>query len=197
MAILGLQERLARTFETVAAYGLFAAYFSRGLLWRRDGGEPMKSIEYPVHRYVPSWSWLSRLGPIKYMDLGFEQIHWAFDDLEGPFPHQTKGRNLESLLPQKAKTASRTFAGVARKMHVAKSEMNRVVLDDSSEFHPGEFHCVVIGRDKSKMLEGHPVIYALAIRAAGNPLYGQFERVGVATLSQIEVEVKGHWVTIQ
>lgn len=38
VAILGLQERLARAFKTQATYGFFSTYFARLLLWKsRDG----------------------------------------------------------------------------------------------------------------------------------------------------------------
>jgi hypothetical protein len=59
VAILGLQKRLARAFRTQAAYGFFAVYFARGLLWKRSDCRRMKRIIQPTGRRVPSWSWFS------------------------------------------------------------------------------------------------------------------------------------------
>ncbi len=47
IAILGLQERLSRVFQTQAAYGFFAAYFGRGLLWRRREARRMTHLVSP------------------------------------------------------------------------------------------------------------------------------------------------------
>jgi hypothetical protein len=52
VAILGLQERLSRTFTTKAAHGLFEAYFARGLLWRRRDWQRMRRIAQPSGRQV-------------------------------------------------------------------------------------------------------------------------------------------------
>ncbi len=85
VAILGLQERLARAFRTQAAYGFFAAYFARGLLWKRRDARHMTRITQSAGRRVPSWSWLSKVGAIKYMDLKFKEISWATaSDFENP-----------------------------------------------------------------------------------------------------------------
>ncbi|CAN9136397.1 unnamed protein product [Alternaria alternata] len=89
IAILGLQKRLSRAFNTRAAHGLFDAYFARGLLWKRRYWQRMEHIAQPPGRQVPSWSSLSKHGSIQYMDatneLRFEKVSWATDDFQNPF----------------------------------------------------------------------------------------------------------------
>ncbi|KAJ8133364.1 hypothetical protein O1611_g265 [Lasiodiplodia mahajangana] len=85
-AILGLERRLARAFNTQAAHGFFAPYFARLLLWKRRDTRWMTRIKQRRgNSHVPTWSWLSKVGAIKYLDLKFQETHWEVDDFENPF----------------------------------------------------------------------------------------------------------------
>ena len=76
VAISGLENRLARTFDSEVQYGIFRRYLHRSLLWQRADEKRMKRISYPNDRKVPSWSWMAYNGEIKYMDVPFQKIKW-------------------------------------------------------------------------------------------------------------------------
>ncbi|KAJ6286663.1 hypothetical protein J3E71DRAFT_388342 [Bipolaris maydis] len=187
VAILGLQERLARTFRTRAAYGLFEEYFARGLLWKRRDLTRMKRIGQPPGRRVPSWSSLSIEGGIQYMDatteLRFKEIDWAVDNFKNPF---SVVGGIESA----------SFLGFARKINLSKYDtLVTIVFDDSEEFAVEELRCVVIGRDKmgdGKFdLKCHVLVIHQSRNASRDLIY---ERVGVASLEPAVITSEGSWI---
>ncbi|RYP04080.1 hypothetical protein DL765_010313 [Monosporascus sp. GIB2] len=122
VAILGLQKRLERAFQTQAAFGLFAVYFGRGLLWQRRDMKPMRRIAWPRGRRVPSWSWFSKEGPIKYMSLQFEKIDWATNEFKSPFQRQTAVGFKEPSDAREDRDLT-ALQGRARILHLTKLEM--------------------------------------------------------------------------
>ncbi|KAI0199845.1 hypothetical protein F4808DRAFT_451252 [Astrocystis sublimbata] len=195
LAILGLQERLARAFNTQGAYGLFATYFARLLLWKRSGNQPMKRIEQRsgAHPCAPTWSWFSKVGAIEYLDLKFQEIDWATDDFENPLKPQqslsTRGSDIGG--------AEVTLRGQARKLKPPDYGLkSSVILDELQDAHVNfnDLRCVVIGRDKARIAPGVIRYHTLIIRQLTEDIY---ERAGVASLSKEHVAGEGHWVTIQ
>ncbi|KAI0449712.1 hypothetical protein F5B21DRAFT_33832 [Xylaria acuta] len=64
-AILGLEYRLAIHLRTPLTYGVQANNAAQSPLWKRSSDVPMRKIR----PRVPSWSWMSRTGPIMYVQL--------------------------------------------------------------------------------------------------------------------------------
>lgn len=198
VAILGLQERLARAFRTQAAYGCFAVYFARGILWTRRDDKRMTRIILPAGRRVPSWSWISKEGPIKYMELKFKEIDWATTvDFENPFtrelaaePEQSSGLGVGGELG--------TLRGLARRIQMTKWEvLNYIIFDEEGPPDYEDLRCVVIGRDKVENGEDNPKHHALIILQVRSVLgVDIYERVGVASLKPEHVESGGAWVRI-
>jgi hypothetical protein len=199
VAILGLQERLARAFRTQAAYGCFKVYFARGILWARRDERRMTRINLPAGRRVPSWSIFSKEGPIKYMELKFKEIDWATaEDFENPFDR--------ALVPELEKSSElgfggdlETLRGLARSMTVTRWEkLNYIIFDEEGEFEIDDLRCVVIGRDKVASGEDNPKYHVLIIQKARSVLgVDIYERVGVASLRQANVGSDGSWVIIR
>jgi hypothetical protein len=198
VAILGLQERLARAFRTQAAYGCFAVYFARGILWTRRDDKRMTHIILPAGRRVPSWSWFSKEGPIKYMELKFKEIDWATTgDFENPFarplaaePEQSSGLGVGGELG--------TLRGLARRIKMTKWEvLNYIIFDEEGPPNNDDLRCVVIGRDKVENGEENPKHHALIIQQVRSVLgVDIYERVGVGSLKPEHVESAGAWVRI-
>lgn len=193
VAVLGLQERLARTFMTNAAFGVFEAYFARGLLWKRRDMKFMEHIPHPRGGRIPSWSSLSKDGRIKYMDatleLKFKEVDWAISDFENPFETPN---TAASIIKQGA------FRGKAREMKVSKDDILRIVrFDCTEEYKVEELRCVVIGRNKigygQVEAKWHVLVIHQERNAAGEKVY---MRVGVASLWSSTVGTEGTWVTI-
>jgi len=64
-AISGIETRIARAFNCQIYYGIVGQFFCKTLLWQREA-ERLKKIDYGNKR-VPSWSWMSYDGAIKFM----------------------------------------------------------------------------------------------------------------------------------
>ena len=65
VAISGIETRIARAFNCQIYYGIVGRFFCKTLLWQRET-ERLKKIDYGNKR-VPSWSWMSYSGGIKFM----------------------------------------------------------------------------------------------------------------------------------
>ncbi|KAF3808107.1 hypothetical protein GCG54_00012687 [Colletotrichum gloeosporioides] len=199
VAILGLQKRLARAFETRATYGLFAIYLHRGLLWRRNQAEPIKSIAQPSGRHVPSWSWFSKMGAIRYMDLKFDSVKWT-NDIESPFIGEASGGSM-------GYTGVRTASGapvvraLAKDLKLSKAELlKNAIFDDRNNFEVHDLLFAVIGCDKDENSMEVRVSHGLIIRKLIENLdersQGTYERVGVASLKPSQIMDGGSWVKV-
>ncbi|KAI2462981.1 hypothetical protein F4781DRAFT_426743 [Annulohypoxylon bovei var. microspora] len=195
VAILGLQKRLERAFQTQAAFGVFSVYFARGLLWQRRDIKFMKRIAWPRGRRVPSWSWFSKEGPIKYMNLQFEKIDWATKDFKNPFKRQiAAGSKLSDARQDKDFSV---FQGRARKLHLTKLDMLvRIIFDTEEEFEVENLRCVVVGRDKTETSTDDPKQHVLVVNPLDLVEKSLYERVGVASLRLAHVGDEGTWITI-
>ncbi|KAI1087189.1 hypothetical protein F5B19DRAFT_476469 [Rostrohypoxylon terebratum] len=197
VALLGLQKRLERAFQTQAAFGLFSVYFARGLLWQRRDIKFMKRISWPRDRPVPSWSWVSKEGPIKYMNLQFEKIDWATKEFKNPF----KSRNAVSFENQSSLKRNRDLSvlrGQARELRLTKLDMLvRISFDTEEEFDVENLRCVVIGRDKANSSPDDLKQHVLIVHPLDLTEKSTYERVGVASLRLAHVGSEGHWISIR
>lgn len=196
VAILGLQARLSKAFKTKAAYGFFPLYFPRLLLWKRGEDRPMVRIQQPLRSryYVPTWSWFSKDGPIKYMKLQFQEIEWATSDLSNPFKHnighEAAGESYEHA-------AASMLRVLARDVSVTKSDLSaKVAFDEAQEYEMDNLKCVVIGRDRANGGQQDRKLHVLIINLIRVLDESFYERVGVASLSSEEVAGEGTWVNI-
>ncbi|KAK8079700.1 hypothetical protein PG997_007518 [Apiospora hydei] len=198
IAILGLQERLARAFRTKAAYGMFSVYFARGLLWRRASVEPMTRIAWPPAHYVPTWSWLSKLGPIKYLPLEFEKVEWSLDDgFENPLKWLGKSRRVGVGPWDKTKPRDEVVLhGSVRKLLTLKGDHMRVKFDTEESDGLEGLHCMVVGRDKAGTFEDEAKHYVLVVYPLEGVNNGTFGRVGIATLRECHLGYEKRWVNI-
>ncbi|GAW23367.1 hypothetical protein ANO14919_129250 [Xylariales sp. No.14919] len=193
VAILGLQKRLARALRTEGAYGVFAEYFARLLLWKRCGDESMKRLsQLPepkwllgAHHYAPTWSWFSKVGAIKYIALEFRTIRWERDDFKNPFkPSESQSRDIK------------TFDAKARKFSLLRDEVPEyIILDEDQDVVVNDLRCVVIGRGRFRESPSDVRDHVLIIRHVERS--GRYERVGVASLKPEHVAGEGSWVTIE
>lgn len=133
VAILGLENRLRKAYDTDGGFGIFddgpdQGLFHRSLLWRRgvEQEKPdMRPIVFPVERRtaVPKWSWMAYAGPIDYMlEPPFdEKMEWESQDIKPPWSRhqqspmqqqqhgkkrQRLGANDISLLTAERRTAT-------------------------------------------------------------------------------------------
>ncbi|KAI0117673.1 hypothetical protein GGR51DRAFT_545666 [Nemania sp. FL0031] len=194
MAILGLETRLARAFNTQAAHGFFALYFARLLLWKRRNSRWMTRIKQrPGSSHVPTWSWLSKVGAIKYLDLKFQETHWEVSDFKNPFERPTS--------PSGATNTGKTidaFQGLARRLTMRQLDMLvSVIFDEKQDFNMDELRCVFIGRDKIENELKDIKHHVLVIHRIGVPGKAIYERVGVASLKPEHVAGEGSWVEIR
>ncbi|KAI1176227.1 hypothetical protein F4777DRAFT_588102 [Nemania sp. FL0916] len=199
VAILGLQERLARAFKTRGAHGLFSTYFRRLLLWKRSGTHHMIRIKEHAgaRHHIPTWSWFSKVGAIEYLELKFQEIDWATSDIENPFDLPFSGATDACG----GAFIAMTLRGQARKLELSRSELTRYAILDESEdenVDVNDLRCVVIGKDKFRGSSDGEKYHTLIIRRVPNaPEVDRYERVGVASLKPNHMAKGGFWVTIQ
>ncbi|OAL47430.1 HET-domain-containing protein [Pyrenochaeta sp. DS3sAY3a] len=193
VAVEGLQKRLARTLNTNAAFGVFEAYFARGLLWKRRDFKLMRPILRPRGHRVPSWSSLSKEGRIKYMDgtteLKFKEVEWTTREYENPFDVSNgSGSGIEKA----------TFKGYARKMNLPIEDILRIVrFDCHEEYKANELRYVVLARNRTAEKQVDVRCHGLVIHeeqnASGESVY---VRVGMGSLKSSAIDTEGVWVTI-
>ncbi|EEU34248.1 uncharacterized protein NECHADRAFT_85531 [Fusarium vanettenii 77-13-4] len=63
--IMGLESRLAESYETASLYGILLSSFYNSLFWHRSGDKRMTGIDFPDES-VPSWSWMAYEGAVNY-----------------------------------------------------------------------------------------------------------------------------------
>lgn len=154
----------------------------------------MTPLALPSGQRLPSWSWFSKAGAIKYLALSFTQIDWSTGlDFEDPF----------SVTPDDEHETSQglaIFRGLARKLLMSQLDLLvYVTFDLEGEFCVSDLLCVVIGRDKEKMgATGDAKCHVLVIRPAAERHQGRlvYERVGVASLRLRHVANEGEWVDV-
>ena len=188
VALLGLQNRMAAAFGTRAAYGLFSAYFPRGLLWRRgDGDSRMTPITWPPGHPVPSWSWLSKAGPIKYPELEFAKIEWASGNFVNPLRRREEERHENVVV----------LRGKATSLSLEEDERGRITFDTRDDYDLDQLCCVVIGRDKLNSSGAEPNAYAPIIHPKSGSDNQEYERVGVASVKTFHIgDGREFWVNI-
>ncbi|KAK1992798.1 HET-domain-containing protein [Colletotrichum falcatum] len=201
-AILGLQGRLARAFGTRAAHGAFGSYFARSILWRRDEQlAEMTTIVQPAgRRRVPSWSWFSKGGRIRYMQLTFEKTEWMNGDFESPFDRPSS----EDAPPKQTSSSACSDAisilrGLARRVQMDEEALaSQVVFDMKISREEKDLRAVRIGRDKGEGdgPDGAKVHVLVIRKSSSGPGENMYERVGVASLSPAQVAAEGVWVDI-
>lgn len=149
----------------------------------------------------PSWSWFSKEGVVKYMELRFEKIDWALEDLKSPFG----GGKPPVALDERGRSASKgtkrlmDLRALARRLKMNSLEVRvHVIFDAEKVFEPDELRCVVIGRDKAEIGMNLPKQHSLIIRQVGSGGDDKiYERVGVASLGHGHVGVVDSWVIIR
>ncbi|KAF4965292.1 hypothetical protein FSARC_6893 [Fusarium sarcochroum] len=171
-AILGLQKRLGRTFESEARFGVLWAYFERTLLWQAEHSGSLSRIPYGRDSTVPSWSWMAYTGRIQYMAIPFDHVDWvaSLRDSFSRASFDTKRKGAVSV--------------EASKLFMDRSEVpQRFVLDSAEHAYEADsWKCVVIGT--SKVVEGDDGVlhYVLLIRPITSMFDPTYERTGVGIL---------------
>ncbi|KAJ4005495.1 hypothetical protein NW766_011044 [Fusarium irregulare] len=175
-ALLGLEKPLGRTFKSRAEYGTLSAYFERLLLWQRDQTPPLIDIPYPDGDAVPSWSWISLIGKISYLDLPFGKVNWT-GDVTNLFSTQPDQDNLPW---------EEGLQAVAHELSIEEEDLKNRVRTDLiyARMDPKDFKCVVVGTSKLTNDDGITDQYVLLIQQKSPGLY---KRIGVGTLLSFHI----------
>lgn len=187
VALLGLEQRLARAFSDHAEHGIFKKHLERGLMWKRGlnaHGEQVKKLvriqQKPTGhdrgRSSPSWSWMAYEGGIGFIKVEGGSLDWE----SGP-------KKLEWLVGHGK--GNMRLQGVGREFelpHLNDAGNADIVWDCGDKPANVTLKCVVFGSTKDRE---EPVIakkkhYVLIV--AQKPVSGGgevlYERVGVGCL---------------
>lgn len=191
IAISGLEERLARTFNSDGKYGAFGCYLHRSLLWQRSGDARMKRINYPTNRKVPSWSWMASKGDISYMDISLGSVEWSH---AVRYHSTSKLHNGLDYLRRRGIAFSVELKALAREFLLKEDERRLLIFDDDNGLDIQRLRCVVIGR-KQLRYSGEQEHYVLVIK----PVSGEkhtYERVGVGSIRMRHILFEGSGVEV-
>ncbi|KAJ4246832.1 hypothetical protein NW762_013384 [Fusarium torreyae] len=172
-ALLGLQTRLGRTFQSPAEYGVLSIYFARLLLWQRHQTLPLVQILYPDDQAVPTWSWMSLMGRISYLDVPFGKVNWT-GDVENPFSSQNDN-SWDGRLQAKA-----------HELSIDEDELKIRMVPDLTynKLSMESIKCVVVGTGKMANKDGKTDQYVLMIHERSPGIY---TRIGVGTFLDIHI----------
>jgi hypothetical protein len=171
-------------------FGTFSKYFPRFLLWESAEPDGMRSIAFDrTDQRVPTWSWLSKLGAIRYMKLEFNNVDWATQNFQSPF---SSDENIRKATPASS-TMGAPFRAYAQNIKLTQQEANsHISFDLGSTLSLDNLKCVIVGRDKSDAKA-----YAIIIRKEEHGLHEEtFERIGSASFRPAQVYDGGVWVLV-
>lgn len=172
IALAGLEERLARTYETRSAFGVFEVFLHRSILWQRDGNALMPKIRYRDLQ-VPSWSWMAVGGPIRFTNVPFDGVNWS-EDIQSPFK---KSHNLNT----NQNDQTMRIPAVAEDFLFASHNGSEMILDQPGGTQPQDLKCVVVATEKVDRVTESQKYYVLLVRPSHpNDESSTVERVGVA-----------------
>lgn len=175
----GLQQRLARTFDSIATYGILWRWPERMLLWRAALPGQLSRIEYtnPASK-PPTWSWMACEGPITFMDIPFAGVDWT-------------GNIREPLDPVR----DQRLRAEASELRISSAElMDRAAVDIKDVEFEDSWMCVLVGRQKpgasiEDVQVEHYVLLVRPISYSEGEL-AVYERIGVARLQATHFSVE-------
>lgn len=172
-AILGLQKRIARQFDSGAQYGALWRWLERTILWRAEVPGSLAKIEYEPGNLVPSWSWMAYSGAIGFLEIRFGRVKWM-KHIHPPITPESNHGHWDGRLQVESSDLT-----------IKTSELMRRSFLDCQIHEPvdSSWRCVVVGRGKTLKKEETVSYYVLLIRPSSTIGTNEcFVRVGVATL---------------
>jgi hypothetical protein len=188
VALLGLEQRLARAFDDHGEHGIFKTpgRLERSLMWRRglDGqGKQVKQLvrikqkvtDHDRGRSSPTWSWMAYEGGIGFIKPRGGSLDW-----------EPKPRGISWLTGDDK--GNLRLRGLARDFELAvpNDMLNADIIWDAGDKPEKEIlKCVVLGKDTDKeqlvvnLKKNYVLIIAKKVSASKEVLY---ERVGVGFL---------------
>ncbi|KAJ2984637.1 hypothetical protein NUW58_g5953 [Xylaria curta] len=180
IAIIGLEDRLVRDFNTRGKYGILECFLHRSLLWKRGDDEiELRRIDLLEDRKIPSWSWLAYQGGISYMKIRSNNTEW--DEILRTAFNYSAGYS--------------TYTGDAEafrklEVYVVDYDVSKISIDNANfemifdgptrqEHHKGQ--CVIVGKEILENSTGSQKHYVLLVSQKSPTTY---ERVGVGILSR-------------
>ena len=180
VAIKGLEARLVQAFGGEGRYGVFSKYLHRCLLWRRSGA-PLEPIKVFPDGPIPSWSWMTVKGGIKFIDAPGSGIDWQ-PDVTWPLLNgkvDDMDASWEDLSNHRDTMALHLNAPVKS---LVKPRREDIILDDGSTMIPQLTKCVVIGKSKRPAKDEDRTCYALIVRLFDVHDTDVWKRIGVGVM---------------
>jgi hypothetical protein len=185
VAIIGLERRLLKTFKTRGGFGILELYLHRSLLWRASEPCSATRLRHPQEHQIPSWSWMSLHGGIRYLEIPLGETEWS-QDIYSPFSIHHSGDSgifwavtkRYPILELRAKT---------RKFVLSAGD--EVILKECLSFDTEVITSlqglsyVVVGENKREFRGDE--CYVLVIRPILNS--DRYERVGVGKIKKSQI----------
>jgi hypothetical protein len=192
IGISGLERRLALAFNTRGGYGVFQSFLERNLLWKKgDETQPLKRIQFPLGRNVPTWSWMAYDGVISYVDVDFGKVEWT-NEYSSPFD---SGSGAKGKWHWEANGTNRPpVLGLKRVRQLKDGELPPTIsLDISDSRNSDSFRCIVLGKARSddNFDELSSRCYVLIVKSSPD-IRGVFTRAGAGMLRDNDIVWDGY-----
>jgi len=174
IAAAGISHRLAEEMGSSVAFGVFTGfeYLHRSLLWRRAGDVFLHWIRNNTSS-VPTWSWMSFIGPIDYLDITSTDIEWNPD-----------------ICLSTTEDAATITAPVTAFTAEMLQDPDLLVLDYRPRADGENLKCVIVGKGAVGNQDDE-VYYVLVVLPAQTSSTGaEYERLGVATLRKTHLALE-------
>jgi hypothetical protein len=185
VAIIGLERRLLKTFKTEGGFGILNLYLHRSLLWSTSGSCSATRLKYSYEHQIPSWSWMSLDGCIRYLDIPLGETEWS-EDIVSPFTTKHTGDSRIFWAVNKGYPVPEL---IAKAQTFVLSADNEIILKECLIFDTEAItsfqglSCVIVGRDKGRSKGGK--YYVLVIRPVSTSNEPErYERVGVGRVER-------------
>ncbi|KAI0142501.1 HET-domain-containing protein [Hypoxylon sp. NC0597] len=198
VGIIGLERRLAKTFQTRSDYGVLECYSGRSLIWKRKCPDKLERIEYGDDCTVPSWSWMAYSGEISYVSAPFGGVSWNKDQIHIPFGEDGRLRNSTQTLagkPEPMITAPVTNVNMDA---YGDEILQLLIFDEVAVDDPNTIRCVVLGNDKEGDQDTRRY-YVIAIQHCYEAYPKHvYKRVGAGSLLERHIStVSGEYISIR
>ncbi|KAH7089296.1 heterokaryon incompatibility protein-domain-containing protein [Paraphoma chrysanthemicola] len=142
VAISGLSKRLEKHYNSQITHGIVHRYLHKSLLWQRAETERMQPIYESGLTLVPSWSWMSLKGRIRYNTQNLSSVYWMQDLIvvsDIPVRIEAPLRTLHGCSIEETKDTNCSLRDAARNL------VGWLRFDQYDLFSLPDLKCVVIG----------------------------------------------------
>ncbi|QDS71508.1 hypothetical protein FKW77_004827 [Venturia effusa] len=181
VAILGLEQRLARAFNDHGEHGVFQRHLERGLMWRRGQDSEGRAIQKLTRilntnddgrgKKSPTWSWMAYEGGISFIAIEGRSLDWERGPKRLSWPIGVTDGNMR-------------LKGIGKPFDLSVPN-DTIIWDYGEKPQNALLKCVVLGRARGteeSIVDKKHYVLIIALTTVSDGGETLYERVGVGFL---------------